>query len=208
MTFRPPKRPTRSRKSFASAEAASAGAAWERTLAGVHGRYLEEGIGKICKRGAPCSIVGRGEGAAASVRIEGKGPSDYGGVLLQPSGYGIPVDFEAKSTKAARFSLSRIKDHQAVHLDQSCSMGSLCFVAVQFRSHEVCLVLPWAKLRARWHLWKREAAAAKAREAATPTGLASLTLADAQAMGARMHRPGDWYPALVALGLVDTREAG
>ncbi len=168
-------------------ESQASGKAWEQALEGWHGMYKARGMAFVQHRGPPTKVINR------RLVTVGKGPTDYGGLLAG----GRAVDFDAKTTTAPRWGFVLLKPHQADHLGQVSALGGVAFVALQ--TSEGSWVVPWAALAPLWSAWQR----GRLLGQRTKPGTGSLTADDCDRLGARMARPGDWYPALVALGLVE-----
>ena len=164
--------------------------AGERDLEAWHERYARQGRAYVSRRGPPVTFLASPSERTVRVRVEGRGPTDYGGVVA-PSGRG--VDFDAKATTSARWSLQTLERHQADHLDGVLRCGGVAFLAL--RSSVSCWVLPWGAVAPLWRRWWET----RRRRETAERGKASLAALDCDRLGVRMSRPGDWLPVIEAL---------
>lgn len=166
-------------------ESQASGQRWEQALEAVHALYQRTGQAFVQHQGPPVKNLG------TRLVTTGKGPTDYGGLLAG----GRAVAFDAKTTRHARWKLEMLKAHQADYLGHVAHLGGVAFLAIQ--TSEGAWVVPWSALAPLWSAWQR----GRLLGQRTKPGTGSLSADDCDRLGARMHRPGDWYPALVALGL-------
>lgn len=159
-------------RQLAGSRAQRLGAQWEASVAGDLRRWVNDGVLADCQQCGPL-IQRTGPGGRRIVIVEDEAPVDF-----DAWNHHGAWRFEAKATRAARWSLSQLEPHQARRLTSwhRPSIGRHAGIALAFfRPDEVVSVwLPWDVLAVHWSRW----AGGRARR-----GEASITVDEAVLMG-------------------------
>lgn len=130
---------------------ANRGMGFETLIDHSNAMYKSKGIALIHKRPTPVKILGRNSRGMINGFLEKASTVDYDGVYK-----GMPIAFEAKSTKELRrFDLKNIADHQIEHLAEFDKHDGISFILVEFARHGTVYLLLYETLEHYWHKAQR-----------------------------------------------------